>query len=220
MTSRRPGHGATVAPVWVLATRNAGKGRELRALFAHAGLDVVDLAEAGCEERVEESTIECHATFEENAVAKACYFAARLPGRTVVADDSGLVVDALDGAPGVYSKRWSGRTDLDGVALDAANNARLMEALQALPDGVPSTARFVCAAAWCDGTDALVQRGEISGHIVAASAGANGFGYDPHFFAGELGMTLQDASIEAKERVSHRGRAFRALLDAVAMRSS
>ena len=194
---------------WILATRNAGKLRELRALFADVGLEVVDLAQAGIAERPEEEQIEVHETFEANALAKARYYAARAPGRTVVADDSGLEVIALDGAPGVKSKRWSGRGDLNGAALDASNNALLLERLA---DGVDRRARFVCAAAWCDGVRSEVVRGEVPGVIVTQPAGTQGFGYDPHFFAIELGMTLGEATVAEKQRVSHRARAFAALL--------
>jgi XTP/dITP diphosphohydrolase len=204
----------TPAP-WILATRNAGKLRELRALFADAGLDVIDLAQAGIDERPEEEGIEVYGTFEENALAKAQYYAGRAGGRPVVADDSGLEVLALDGEPGVTSKRWSGRTDLAGAALDAANNALLIERMRDVAD---RRARFVCAAAWCRGAESMVVRGEVPGTIVADGSGAEGFGYDPHFFAIELGRTLGDATVMEKQRVSHRGRAFASLLDALRMR--
>jgi XTP/dITP diphosphohydrolase len=196
----------------VLATRNAGKLHELRALFADAGIDVIDLTEAGIAERPEEELIESYATFEENAVAKARYFAARAGGKVVVADDSGLEVAALGGEPGVRSKRWSRRVDLDGAALDAANNALL---LQRLRGEVDRRARFVCVAAWCAGTDTVVARGEVAGTIVDRASGEHGFGYDPHFLATELGVTLGDATVVEKQAVSHRGRAFTALLEAL-----
>jgi XTP/dITP diphosphohydrolase len=195
---------------WVLATRNAGKLRELRALFATHGIEVIDLRDAGVgEDPVAEDAVEAFETFEENALAKARYFAARLPGRIVVADDSGLAVDALGGEPGVRSKRWSGRADLHGAELDASNNALL---LARLGDSVDRRARFVCAAAWSDGSKELVVRGEVAGQIVVEGRGTHGFGYDPHVFIDELGMTLAEATIAEKERVSHRGRAFVRLL--------
>jgi XTP/dITP diphosphohydrolase len=197
---------------WVLATRNAGKLRELRALFADSRIDVIDLTEAGIDETPEEELIEAHSTFEENAVAKARYFAARAGGRVVVADDSGLEVLALGGEPGVRSKRWSRRVDLDDPALDAANNALL---LQRLRGEVDRRARFVCVAAWCAGNDTVVARGEVAGTIVDRPSGGHGFGYDPHFLATELGVTLGDATVAAKQAVSHRGRAFMRLLDAL-----
>jgi XTP/dITP diphosphohydrolase len=200
---------------WILATRNLGKLRELRALFAEAGIQVVDLTEAGLEERPEEEELEVHDSFEANALAKARYYSARAGGRAVVADDSGLEVGALSGEPGVRSKRWSGRRDLEGPALDAANNALLLARLRGEGDW---SARFVCAAAWSAGSESLVVRGEVPGTIVADAAGTEGFGYDPHFHATELGRTLGQATVAEKQGVSHRGRAFAALLDALERR--
>lgn len=194
---------------WVLATRSAGKLRELRALFGGVGIAVVDLVEAGAPEEPEEDAIECHATFEENALAKARWFARRLPGRTIIADDSGLVVDALGGEPGVRSKRWSGRDDLSGPALDAANNALLVERLAGVAD---RRARFVCAAAWVSDGRAVVTSGMVEGEVVDLPSGGHGFGYDPHFRATDLGISLGDATVAEKEVVSHRARAFRTLL--------
>ena len=156
---------------WILATRNAGKLRELRALFADAGIDVVDLAEAGLEEWPEEEGLEEHDTFEGNALAKARYYSWRAAGRTVVADDSGLEVPALGGEPGVQSKRWSGRGDLEGPALDAANNALLLARLR---DHRDWRARFVCAASWCAGSESAVVRGEVPGAIVTSRGGTRG----------------------------------------------
>ena len=196
---------------WVLATRNAGKLRELRPLFADAGIAVIDLREAGISESPDEDALECFDTFEANALAKARWFAERVSGRPVVADDSGLEVAALREAPGVHSKRWSGRTDISGAALDAANNALLIEQLRDVRD---RRARFVCAAAWCDGQRELVVRGEVAGTIVEPdhARGAHGFGYDPLFRSNELGLTLAEATVSQKQAVSHRGRAFTELL--------
>lgn len=196
---------------WVLATRNAGKLRELRPLFGDAGIAVIDLRQAGVPESSDEDALECFETFEENALAKARWFAARVNGLVVVADDSGLEVAALGGAPGVRSKRWSGRTDLSGAVLDDANNTLLLERLHGVRD---RRARFVCAAAWCDGARELVTRGEVPGAIVelAEVRGAHGFGYDPLFRSDELGMTLGEATVAQKQAVSHRGRAFTELL--------
>lgn len=205
----------TPSAAWLIASRNRGKLRELRALFAGAGIEVIDLIDAGIPESAAEDEIESHATFEENAVAKARYFAVLAGGRPVVADDSGLEVLALGGEPGVRSKRWSGRLDLDTAALDAANNALLVERLRGVSD---RRARFVCAAAWCAGDDELVVRGEVPGTIVDSPSGLHGFGYDPYFRSSELGKTLGDATVEEKQAVSHRGRAFARLLAALAAR--
>jgi XTP/dITP diphosphohydrolase len=122
-------------------------------------------------------------------------------------------VDALDGAPGVHSKRWSHRADLSGVALDAANNAHLQDMLAraAARGRVSRHARYVCAAAcvWPGGE--VVVRGTTEGVITEAARGANGFGYDPYFLSDDLRMTFGEATRDAKAQVSHRGRAFAAL---------
>ena len=201
---------------WILATRNAGKLRELRALLATHGVEAIDLREAGVkEDGPAEELNEAFETFEENALAKVRYFSARLPGRIVVADDSGLAVEALQGAPGVHSKRWSGRGDLAGAALEASNNALLVATMGGVEN---RAARFICAAAWCDGEHELVARGEVVGHIVEVPHGQHGFGYDPHVFVNELGKTMADATVAEKETVSHRGRAFARLLVALRAR--
>jgi XTP/dITP diphosphohydrolase len=197
----------------LLATRSEGKLRELRPLFARAGLAVVDLRDAGIVETPVEDTLEVHATFEENAVAKARYFH-QLSGRPTAADDSGLVVPALGGRPGVLSKRWSGRTDLSGQSLDDENNRLLILGLQNAQD---RRAFYVCAAAYVDDGRELVCRGETHGHVAEAARGCGGFGYDPYFFSDELGRTFGEVSTEEKARVSHRARAFEALVERLAL---
>jgi XTP/dITP diphosphohydrolase len=193
----------------LLATRSAGKLRELRPLFAARGIGVVDLAEAGVPASAAEDGLEVHATFEANASAKAQYFFEHT-GRPTVADDSGLCVEALGGRPGVQSKRWSGRVDLAGLALDDENNRLLLTLLDGVAD---RRAHYVCAAAYVDGVRAFTCRGEVRGTIVHDGRGAGGFGYDPYFAADELGgRTFGEMPTDEKERVSHRGRAFRALL--------
>lgn len=193
----------------VLATRNAGKLRELRAMFGEAGIALEDLAQAGlAEEDPGEDVLESHDTFEANARAKARWFAARLPGRMVIADDSGLEVDALGGAPGVRSKRWAGSV-ASGATLDAENNGAL---LRALAGKSSRTARYVAVVVAVEGAREFVARGECAGRVTFAPEGVNGFGYDPYFQSDELGVTFGVASREAKARVSHRGRAFRSLL--------
>lgn len=194
---------------WVIATRSAGKLRELRPILLAAGVSAIDLTEAGIAASSDEDAVEAFDTFEANALAKARYFFARAGGRSVVADDSGLEVLALDGAPGVRSKRWSGRPDLDSSALDAANNEMLMQRVRDVSD---RRARFVCAAAWCGTEGSLVVRGEVPGRIVDQPSGAHGFGYDPYFFSDDLAMTLAQATVEQKQQVSHRGRAFAELI--------
>ena len=169
------------------------------------------LDRAGIPESPDESDIEAFSTFEENALAKARYFR-DVSGLPTFADDSGLEVYALGGLPGVRSKRWSGRDDLAGLALDEANNARLVQSLRG---ATLRGARYVCVAALATTAEELVRRGEVEGEIVLEARGAGGFGYDPFFCSTELGVTFGEASLVEKERVSHRGRAFRALLAAM-----
>lgn len=174
-----------------------------------SGLDVVDLTAVGFgTEDPAEDRLEVHETFEANARAKARWFAARVPGHIVIADDSGLEVAALGGAPGVRSKRWTGSV-ATGEALYAENNAAL---LRALADVVDRSARFVTVMVACDGVHEWVARGECAGRILGASDGTGGFGYDPVFWSEELGMSFGRAERAEKSRVSHRGRAFRSLL--------
>lgn len=202
--------GDLASPVLV-ATRNAGKARELRALLAPLGIDVVTPAALGLPPDPAEDDVERWPTFEENALAKARWFHQRV-GLPALADDSGLEVLALGGVPGVRSRRYSGRDDLTGSALDAANNAKLVAALAGVAD---RRARFVCAAALVDGERELVRRGVTTGRIVDEGRGDEGFGYDAHFLSDEIGRTFGEASIDEKERISHRGRAVRALLEAL-----
>jgi XTP/dITP diphosphohydrolase len=197
------------ATALLLATRSEGKLRELKPMFATAGLTLVSLQELEIDESEEENDLESYPTFEENALSKARYFYEVSGGIPTVADDSGLEVDALSGQPGVKSKRWSGRNDLRGVALDEANNATLLQSLA----GVSNTAaRYVCAAAFVAVGVEVITRGVTEGTIIAAPRGTGGFGYDPYFLSAELGRTFGEASYEEKQRVSHRGRAFRDLL--------
>ena len=206
MTAARP-----LGPEVLVATRNPGKLHELRPMFAALGIAIVDLAAAGIAESADEDAIEAHESFEENALAKARHFHA-LTGRPVVADDSGLEVEALAGAPGVRSRRYSGASGPDR-AVYAANNAKLVRELAGVGD---RRARFVCAAAFVDGVRALVRRGTTEGTIVDEARGIEGFGYDPHFLSDELGKTFGEATREEKGRISHRGRAFAALVEALA----
>lgn len=181
-------------------------------MFAAAGLTVVDLAELRIAETAAEEGVESYETFEENALAKARHFH-QLTRMPVVADDSGLEVEALGKRPGVRSRRWSGRTDLRGQALDDANNALLLQSLRGVAD---RRARYVCVAAYADGVREIVRRGEAPGVIVDEPRGAGGFGYDPYFVAAGTGRTFGELSVSEKEALSHRGRAFSALIRAIA----
>jgi XTP/dITP diphosphohydrolase len=195
----------------VLATRSRDKVRELRELFSSIGRPLLTLEDLGIAATSDEELLESADTFEGNALAKGRHFARRT-GRPVIADDSGLEVKVLGGRPGVFSKRWSGRSVLSGKALDDANNALLIAELAGVRD---RRARYVCAAALCDANGDVVFRGTTGGVILEEPRGGNGFGYDPYFFSAELGKTFGEASLEEKQRVSHRARAFRALLDAL-----
>jgi XTP/dITP diphosphohydrolase len=198
-----------VALPFVLATRSAGKLAELRSMARAYGLDVVDLAAVGLgAEDPSEDLLEVHESFEANARAKAQWFASCLPGRIVIADDSGLEVAALGGAPGVRSKRWAGSL-ATGDTLYSENNQALLRALQGAAE---RSARFVTVMVASDGVNEWVSRGECTGRILDAADGAGGFGYDPLFWSDELGISFGRAVREEKSRVSHRGRAFRSLL--------
>ena len=195
---------------FLIATRSDGKLRELNGILAAAGLRALNLSQARIDETSAEDGIECFNTFEENALAKARYFHA-ISGMPTLADDSGLCVHALGGAPGVWSKRFSGRNDLSGQDLDDANNAKLMIELASAND---MTSEYKCAAALVGVGVAAVEMGEVGGEIIREPRGANGFGYDPYFLSSELGLTFGEATTEAKEAISHRGRAFRRLIEA------
>ena len=204
---------------FLLATRSEGKLRELREIFAHFRLDVVDLTTLGIPELDAEANLEAFETFEENALAKTRYFHEASGGLATFGDDSGMCVDALGGEPGVYSKRWSGRDDISGRALDVANNQKLLrrmaEARAQQGNGFSDTARYVAVAAFKDVHGEEFRRGEIAGRVIERPRGAGGFGYDPYFEAPDLGGTFAESPIERTARTSHRSRAFHALLSAL-----
>jgi XTP/dITP diphosphohydrolase len=204
---------------FLLATRSEGKLQEMREIFSDFGLQVVDLAAAAIPISAEEDNLESFETFEENALAKARYFYKASGGVPTFGDDSGMCVDALGGEPGVYSKRWSGREDLERVALDAANNEKLVrrmrQARQEQGRTFTAAARYVAVAAFKDLRGEMIRRGEIEGSVLETPRGDHGFGYDPYFEAPELGGTFAESSIEKTATVSHRARAFRALLSAL-----
>jgi len=201
----------------LVATRSEGKLRELLPLLEVHGWSACTLPMLGVPETAAEDELEAFDTFEGNAVAKARYFAS-ITGWPVLADDSGLMVDALHGRPGVHSKRWSGRSDLSGAALDAENNALLQRALDdaATRGREERSARYVCVMAAAFGAEIRQARGETAGVLLREPRGSDGFGYDPYFFSLDLGRTFAEVPRDAKAAVSHRGRALRALLTDVA----
>jgi XTP/dITP diphosphohydrolase len=204
---------------FLLATRSEGKLRELREIFSEFGLEAVDLAALGIPETARENNLEEFETFEENALAKARYFYEVSGGMPTFGDDSGMCVDALNGEPGVYSKRWSGREDLERTELDAANNAKLVARMRAARaeqgTAFTDTGRYISVAAFKDAAGELTRRGEIEGRVLTIPRGTEGFGYDPYFEAPELGGTFAESSIKNTAAGSHRARAFRALLAAL-----
>jgi XTP/dITP diphosphohydrolase len=190
----------------VLATGNPGKVRELADLLAAFGLDIVAQTELGVE-----SAEETGLTFIENAILKARH-AAQITGLPAIADDSGLAVDALGGAPGIYSARYAG---LD--ASDQQNLDKLLVALENVPDG-QRQAQFHCVLVYVRHAEdpvPLVFHGSWEGEITRAAAGEGGFGYDPIFYIPELGKTAGELSKDEKRAVSHRGKALTLLLEAM-----
>jgi XTP/dITP diphosphohydrolase len=198
---------------WVLASGNAGKLAELRALFHEAGLGIELIAQS---ELGLSSAREDAATFVENALLKARH-AARAAGLPAIADDSGIAVAALDGAPGVRSARYAG-----DQADDRANVEKLLAALAAVPDG-QRAATFHCvlvAITSADDETPVIAAGEWAGEVARAPAGTGGFGYDPVFYDPALGLTAAELPADVKNRVSHRGRALRALVAALQTRAA
>jgi XTP/dITP diphosphohydrolase len=187
----------------VLASANPGKLRELRALLAPLGREVISQAELGIAE-----TGEPHDTFLENALAKARH-ASRASGLPALADDSGLCVDALGGAPGVHSAYFAGREG-GREERDARNNAKLLASL-----GAARKAHYRCVMALVQSAQdpaPLIAEGSWEGEIARAPRGANGFGYDPLFLVAARGITAAELPEEEKNRISHRAQAAARLL--------
>lgn len=190
----------------VLATGNAGKVRELASLLADFGLDVVAQTELGVD-----SADETGLTFIENAILKARH-AAQITGLSAIADDSGLAVDALGGAPGIYSARYAGEE-----ATDQQNLEKLLVALKDVPDA-QRQAQFHCVLVYlrhAEDPTPLVFHGSWDGIIIRTPAGEGGFGYDPIFYVPSEGKTASQLSREEKSAISHRGQALKLLLEAM-----
>jgi XTP/dITP diphosphohydrolase len=195
----------------LVATRSAHKIVEIRQILAAVpDLEVLDLDDAGIAPDPAEDDLEVYETFEENALAKAEYFFG-LAGVPTVADDSGVEVDALGGAPGVRSKRFAPDTGLDGQERDDANNRHLVASLAGVPPE-RRTARYVCVAALVEaGRAPAFLRGEAPGLVLDAPRGRGGFGYDPFMLDPSLGVTFAEMEPDQKNERSHRGAAFEAL---------
>ena len=198
-------------PAVVLATGNAGKLREMREILAPWGVEVRSLAEfTGA--AAEETGL----TFVENAILKARH-AASVSGLPAIADDSGLEVDALHGAPGIRSARYAGPG-----ADDAANNARLLQALEAVPEA-GRTARYRCAMVflrWPEDPAPVVVQAYWEGRIARQGCGTGGFGYDPLFLVDDGARAAAELTAEDKNRRSHRGLALRGLVAALTQDAS
>jgi len=188
----------------VVATRNRGKLVEIAELFRDVGLDLVSIDDLAPSAELREDGD----TFEANALAKARQ-ASLACGLPAIADDSGLEVDALGGAPGVYSARYAGLP-----SNDARNNAKLLKELAGVPPE-RRQGRFRCVAAFVDGARELVRAGAVEGVILEEPRGDGGFGYDPLFLVPSLGRTMAELPLDVKNGLSHRGAAFRALAAAL-----
>ena len=188
----------------VFATGNENKMKEIRMILADLGMEIVSMKEAGVNEEITEDGM----TFEENAEIKARTVSRVLTNDIVLADDSGLEIDYLDKAPGIYSARFAG----EDTSYDIKNRI-LLDRLEGVPDE-KRTARFVCAVAavFPDGTSRTA-RETIEGRIAWEIAGDNGFGYDPIFYYPPYHTTLANVSEEMKNAVSHRGIALRACVE-------
>ena len=189
----------------IFATGNADKMKEIRKILADLDAEVVSMKEAG----IQADIVEDGKTFEENAVIKATAISKLTSdGEIVLADDSGLEIDYLNKEPGIYSARFAG----EDTSYDIKNRI-FLDRLEGVPDE-ERTARFVCAVAavFPDGSVDVV-RETIEGRIAHESAGTHGFGYDPIFYLPEYGCTSAELSMEEKNKISHRGKALRAIKD-------
>ncbi len=199
----------------VIATGNPHKVDEIRAVLGGLGIQVVSLTDVGGGSLAEPD--ETGASFAQNARIKATEYARAL-SRVVLADDSGFVVDALDGAPGVHSARWSGLGSTRQER-DAANNEKLIRELAKVPERTRA-ARFVCAmcVAAADGSILAESEGTFEGVVTMSPRGSNGFGYDPYLVVDEQGRTSAELSPDEKNACSHRGAATRAISALLAQR--
>lgn len=186
----------------IFATGNENKMKEIRMILKDLGLEILSMKEAGADVEI----IEDGMSFEENAEIKARSVARVLTNDIVLADDSGLEIDYLDKAPGIYSARFAG----EDTSYDIKNRI-FLDRLEGVPDE-ERTARFVCAVAavFPDGTVSVVRK-TIEGRIAEETAGDNGFGYDPIFYVPEYGCTTAEMKPEQKNELSHRGKALRAM---------
>ncbi len=194
---------------FIVASKNKGKLKEIEEILTGLPFKVISMGEAGIDKDIEEYG----STFEENALIKAREIHA-ITGDMVMADDSGLEVDYLQGAPGIYSSRFAGEG-----ATDTDKNNKLLKMLEGVPFE-KRTARFVCviAVVFSDGSDFTV-KGICEGHIAAEPVGEKGFGYDPLFFMPEYNMTTAQMDSGRKNNISHRGKALRLMVEELKRRN-
>ncbi|RPI71683.1 MAG: RdgB/HAM1 family non-canonical purine NTP pyrophosphatase [Ignavibacteriales bacterium] len=183
----------------IFASKNRGKINEVRNIFRTSEFEITSLLDLNDNLVIEEN----EKTFEDNAKKKAAevFIMYKLP---VIADDSGIEVEQLNNSPGVYSARYAGDN-----ATDEENNNKLINELGSFPE--PHPARYVCCAVFFNGQEYLIESGEIKGKIIMKGRGTNGFGYDPYFIPNGYKQTMAELSLEEKNRISHRGKAFNQL---------
>jgi XTP/dITP diphosphohydrolase len=183
----------------IFASRNSGKIKEVKDILSDTAFEIVSLLDLNDDENI----IEDGMTFEENAIKKVSHVfnKYKIP---VIADDSGLVVDQLNGEPGVFSSRYSGLN-----ATDTQNNIKLIEELKHLPE--PHHARYICSAVYYNGEEYLTTEGEERGIISLNAKGTHGFGYDPLFIPENYSVTMAELDPSEKNKISHRGKAFNEL---------
>jgi XTP/dITP diphosphohydrolase len=183
----------------IFASRNNGKIKEVKDILSDTALEIVSLLDLNDHENITEDGM----TFEENAMKKAThiYNKYKIP---VIADDSGIIVDQLNGEPGVFSARYSGLN-----ATDEQNNMKLIEELKSLPE--PHHAKYICSAVFYNGEKYLTTEGEERGIITLNAKGVNGFGYDPLFVPENYSVTMAELDPKEKNKISHRAKAFNEL---------
>jgi XTP/dITP diphosphohydrolase len=180
----------------IIATTNSGKLREIKRIFSDSSMKILSLSDfPNFPEIIEDGN-----SFEENAEKKA-RLVYEITGIPALGDDSGLDVEQLGGAPGIYSARYSG----EGATYES-NNKKLLKELEKYP--LPHLAKFVCVAVYYNGKEKIVKRGEIMGQIISSPKGTNGFGYDPIFIPDGFNITFAELNIDEKNRISHRAKAF------------
>ena len=183
----------------IIATKNKGKLNDIKEIFKDYDIEILSFLDFDKSPDVEETG----KTFEENAKlkAKACFDEYGIPS---IGDDSGLVVEQLNGAPGIYSARYAGEN-----ANDFLNNEKLIKEIQKFSE--PHRAKFVCVASYYDGEKFISAYGEVNGRIITEPRGNNGFGYDPLFISNGYDKTFGEFSLEEKNKISHRSMAFKKL---------